>query len=407
MAFDREQHEELLRDLAEIVLERSDEEEEETSRLDPDSETMFVQNLFVRLVASSEPVFAALASERSVAEDFPIHHYDDQSRSVAAATQPHLPGWLPDSASLQPGESVSDAFVAHLKVRNPALETDLLLIPHFPVTGVSSFILLAWPPGAEERRQYETARAHWALLLSTTTRARRAALSRRLFSMVAHNLGAPVFHLTSDARILADGYLEENDVERRLKYDQILRQSRHLQGIIDAILSLDKRDPVLNIKQVSLAELAYDVVRTIRQDARERRVRIDFPKPTAELARQTRFQTDEIRVYDILLNLLSNAVKYSPPDGVVHVRLRVSGHGAELRVSDQGPGIPPEEQRHIFQPFFRGRMKHHQVGGLGLGLYVVDMYTRALRGRVQITSESPHGTTFTVFLPQLPRQLHV
>lgn len=404
MAFDREQHGELVRDLAEIVLERS--EGEETSRPNlAESEAWiatFVQNLFMRLVASAEPQFAVLASDSS--DGLSVRFYDDEQRSIVEADHQEWPDWIPQPIALVSTDaSLGESLVQHLRKIRPGVESDTLAIPHF-TGGASAYVVLGWPAGAASRLRFETERAQWALLLNSTTRPQRAALSSRLFSMVAHNLGAPVFHLTSAARLLVDGYLEHDDDRRRAMYDEILRQSRHLTGIIDAILSLDGREPHSTIKAISLAELVYDVVRTLRPEARAHQVQIDYPKPTPHFVEITRFHTDETRLYDVLLNLVSNAVKYSPPEGVVQLRVSVTPRGAELRVTDQGPGIPAEERQQIFKPFYRGKSRPHHVAGLGLGLYVADIYVRALEGRIQITPEVPHGTTFTVFLPQFSRE---
>jgi len=170
-------------------------------------------------------------------------------------------------------------------------------------------------------------------------------------------------------------------------------------GIIDGILSLSQRETAVTLKEVSLARLIYDVVRTLRKDAQGKGIQIDFPKPDAAMERSSRFRTDEVKVYDILLNLLNNAVKYSPPGSRVQVGLHpLAKGGFEIRVRDEGPGIPKDEMSQLFRPFFRGRLAAH-IPGMGLGLYISRLYAQKLAGRLQVTNNPEKGTTFTLFLP--------
>jgi signal transduction histidine kinase len=289
---------------------------------------------------------------------------------------------------------------------------------------VFGYLIFGWPAmTAEGRRRYDdhTARRIMDTLLQSLTYRRASlqqqALAGRVFSMIAHNLGSPIFQLCSDARVLKDGFLEGESLRRRLrlggfldgveerrldKYHQLLRQSRHMRGIVDAILSIDGRKIERKMATVSVASVVYDVVRTVRKEA-EGWATIDYTRPDEETLKKQLFYTDEIRVYDIMLNLLTNAVKYSPQGGTIQVQAVVTTHGAELRVRDEGHHIPSDERKRIFQPFVRGQQaKSEGIPGLGLGLYVVDLYAKALDGRVGIVQEAGPGKSFAVFLPRIP-----
>ena len=111
-------------------------------------------------------------------------------------------------------------------------------------------------------------------------------------------------------------------------------------------------------------------------------------------------------LWHILSNLVSNAVKYSPAHSTVSVELECSATGLTLRVTDQGIGIPENEQDQIFEPFKRCRNvngSEHQGGikGLGMGLYIVKQAVVAHHGTVTLTSKPCQGSTFTVYLPSL------
>jgi signal transduction histidine kinase len=114
-------------------------------------------------------------------------------------------------------------------------------------------------------------------------------------------------------------------------------------------------------------------------------------------------QWDRARLDQILTNLLSNALKYSPDGGEVCVEVQAAAKKrAILIVSDQGIGIPQTEQAHLFQPFVRGTLSHNQIGGTGLGLYIVRQIVEGHGGTIEVTSAAGQGTTFTVTLPLTP-----
>jgi len=108
---------------------------------------------------------------------------------------------------------------------------------------------------------------------------------------------------------------------------------------------------------------------------------------------------DRGRLDQVLTNLLSNALKYSPEGGEVRLYVGKSGEQARVTVSDQGIGIPPEEQRTLFQPFSRGGAAHGRISGTGLGLYIVRQIVEGHGGTVTITSARQRGSTFTITLP--------
>ena len=198
------------------------------------------------------------------------------------------------------------------------------------------------------------------------------------------------------------GFFEDQPTKRQEKYIELLRQSRHMTGIIDGILSLSARETGVAFDNVPLAKVVYEVVRTLRKDAQGKRIKIAFARPDSEEESASLFWTDEVKVYDILLNLIGNAIKYSPAGSRVDVDLQVQRKGAEIKVRDEGLGIPRNELGLLFQPFFRGSTPTAQgVQGLGLGLYVSQLYAKKLSGRIHVANNPEgHGATFTVYLPR-------
>ncbi len=368
-------------------------------------------NLFTRLLLLTEPREAAFLY-RQTDEDEEIRGlwFHDVDSTAPELLRLHLGDPLPDWMSpswLVPGSFIQlDA--ARIKDELRSRRSDRLWsVDQIAGTpderGVLAYYIFAW--GKEHLEGYERLLSQslaWQVPLQALVY-RRAAVEQvefkgRIFSIIAHNLGAPVYLLRSDLRLLADGFLERRQDLRLNKYRQLLRQARHMDGIIDSILSLSDRKITLQLNEVSLAQLGYEVVRTVRREAKGRNIGIEYPKPSEQARERTRLCTDETKVYDILLMLLNNAVKYSPPGGRVFVTLSMKRAGAEFRVRDQGPGIPKDERDRIYQPFYRGAVSQKTASGLGLGLYTANLYAMLLGGRLSHQNEDD-GLTFGLFVP--------
>ncbi len=101
----------------------------------------------------------------------------------------------------------------------------------------------------------------------------------------------------------------------------------------------------------------------------------------------------------VVLNLADNAIKYTPRGGRVDLRLRADGDRAVLELADTGPGIAPEDQRHVFERFYRGDPAHER-GGAGLGLALVRSIVRLHGGDIGLDSRPGTGSRFVVTLPR-------
>ena len=101
---------------------------------------------------------------------------------------------------------------------------------------------------------------------------------------------------------------------------------------------------------------------------------------------------------NILLNLISNAIKFSPEHKTINVTTNVTDKEIKLEVSDQGIGIPHDEQEHMFERFFRSKNATN-IQGTGLGLNIVAKYLEVMNGAIHFTSELNKGTTFYITIP--------
>jgi len=109
---------------------------------------------------------------------------------------------------------------------------------------------------------------------------------------------------------------------------------------------------------------------------------------------------DKSKLGQVIYNLTENALKYTPDGGHIHAELVQRGKLAVFTVTDDGVGIPKEDQAHIFDRFYRvDKARSRETGGTGLGLSIVRQIVELHGGRVTVDSEPGKGSTFTVELP--------
>jgi two-component system, OmpR family, phosphate regulon sensor histidine kinase PhoR len=112
-----------------------------------------------------------------------------------------------------------------------------------------------------------------------------------------------------------------------------------------------------------------------------------------------------IRLRQMCDNLVGNAIKYTPEGGDIGIEMEARSEQLILRISDTGPGIPPADQPHIFEKFYRASNVPKGVGGSGLGLAIVKSIVDTHQGRIWVESLLGRGTTFTVVLPLTPKSI--
>lgn len=182
----------------------------------------------------------------------------------------------------------------------------------------------------------------------------------------------------------------------------ILDNCRHLVRLLNDLLDLARSDAgrlAIKPAPIEVGPLLEDAVRTMRgqTDAARQRLSLDvapgLPKVNVE--------ADRIR--QVLVNLLTNAHDYCPAGASIRVTAKPVRDEVRIDVSDDGPGIPPEQLEHIFDRFTRGEAGLTQrVGGTGLGLAIAKSLIELHGGTIDAASTPGEGSTFTIRLPALP-----
>ena len=166
-------------------------------------------------------------------------------------------------------------------------------------------------------------------------------------------------------------------------------------GDLLTLVSMDSKTMRLNRTTFSLAQIVTDTAHRLSLVASKRNQEIKL-----QLNDRCEMYADCAKLTQVVYNLMDNALKYTQEGGSVRVRLIRSGRDAILTVTDNGPGIPKEDQAHIFDRFYRvDKARSRDTGGTGLGLSIVHQMVLMHGGNVSVDSEEGHGATFTVELP--------
>ena len=189
----------------------------------------------------------------------------------------------------------------------------------------------------------------------------------------------------------ADRIVQQSDGPLRSDYadyaGDIAAAARHLLSVIQSMsgdLGQDK-------DRVDLVALATEAIGLLEATARSQGVTI-----VSEPSRQVPVHGDTRGVIQILVNLLGNAVRHSPNGGTVTITFDRSDGFASAHVTDQGPGIAPEDQERIFERFERAKGAE---GGSGLGLAIARRLAHSMGGDITLESELGQGARFTISLP--------
>jgi PAS domain S-box-containing protein len=247
--------------------------------------------------------------------------------------------------------------------------------------------------------------AHWSeaeqalfcVAHDITERKEIEAIKQEFVAMVSHDLKAPLTALRFFLDFLEMGQYGELHDEGKEEVEAAQRSVLRLINLINDLLDLEKLEAgelKLKLEPVPVATLMEDSVNAISAFAKQREVPLNFKSMDVDV------YVDGERIVQVLVNLLSNAVKFSPQGATVSLYAEQQNGWVELKVADNGRGIPEEHREKIFQRFKQieesdGRGKK----GTGLGLPICKTIIEAHGGAIGVVSEVGKGSTFWVRVP--------
>lgn len=221
-------------------------------------------------------------------------------------------------------------------------------------------------------------------------------LKSKFVSIASHEFRTPLSTVLSSAALI-DQYNDKADKDKVKKHVQRIKSSvHHLTSILNDFLSLGKLEEgkidVLE-EPIMIGEFLKDVEEQMRSSLK--------PAQTMKIECQRDLEmirSDARILRNILFNLISNASKYSDEGKTIFVECRYEGKGILFIIRDEGIGIPKEDQKHMFDRFFRASNAGN-VQGTGLGLNIVKRYVELLGGSISFSSQTEKGSTFSVWIP--------
>ena len=226
-------------------------------------------------------------------------------------------------------------------------------------------------------------------------------MKTRFVSMASHEFKTPLTSIQLSAELIGRIALDLDHPVVKKYTETIKNAAKNLTNILNDFLSLElletgRINPILS--QFDLVKFAADIAEDMQSLAKKEQ-QISY----RHSGRGRLVTLNPSLVKNCIINLVSNAIKYSGPDSIIGFRTRITGSYLTIIISDNGIGIPKEDQKHLFEAFFRA----HNTGnipGTGLGLNIVTRYTALMNGKVRCKSQAGEGTTFTITLPVKPQE---
>ncbi len=261
------------------------------------------------------------------------------------------------------------------------------------------------PYGAAQRWLQATAvpiegAGAWAALavFHDLTEVRRLDSMRRDFiSNVSHELRTPLAGIRAAAETLHEGALDEPAAAREF-LGHIQREVDRLTQMVEELLELSRIESgaaPMSFRQLDARSLVDDAVERFSQQAERAGLALRGHAGDAPLL----VHGDGERLERALGNLVANAIRFTPPGGSVTVAAAAAGGDVVISVEDTGVGIEPDQQRRVFERFYKADAARGERG-VGLGLAIVKHIVLAHEGTVGVESRPGRGSTFTVRLPR-------
>ncbi len=213
-------------------------------------------------------------------------------------------------------------------------------------------------------------------------------------STVSHELRTPLTSIMMAAEmLLEEEETRDPDSVRGKLVRNIVRGASRLGSLVTDLVNVSREDefqPRLELDLGPVTDVIGNSVGIIQPLVAAKHQTIEVQLGDSEVP----VRLDRLRFEQVLINLLSNAQRYTPPGGHIAVLSRIDKDEMVISVTDSGPGVAPEDQEYIFEPFYRG-----DRSGLGLGLAIAKSLVELHNGRIWVESANSQGSTFSVALP--------
>lgn len=219
---------------------------------------------------------------------------------------------------------------------------------------------------------------------------------RRFVADASHELRTPLTAIRGFAELHRQGAISGEEKTKEL-VGRIESESKRMSALVEDLLTLARLDQArpLAREAIDVKKLVDDVAQAVRAGNPEANITIQLPEDEVFIT------GDSLKVYQAVLNLAVNAAIHTPAGTPITLTLTAHEEQIQIKVSDLGPGLTPDQQVRVFERFYRVDQSRTRTGteGSGLGLSIVQAIMDAHQGRVDVQSELGRGTTFTLTFP--------
>ncbi len=224
-------------------------------------------------------------------------------------------------------------------------------------------------------------------------------LKSEFVSIVSHQLRSPLSNMRWALEILMSGRMGKIE-EKQLEYFSILREnSDRMRELVKDLLTVSRIETArLSFKKerFSLEELIKELISSFNSFSKASNTEISF-QAEKDLPMVL---SDRSKIKLVIENLIDNAIRYTKGKGKIEIKLKKKDGSLYFEIKDNGVGIPKEDQKYIFQKFFRSKnASRYQTEGSGLGLYIVKSILEKAKGKIGFRSQEGKGSTFWFTLP--------
>lgn len=224
-------------------------------------------------------------------------------------------------------------------------------------------------------------------------------LKSEFVSVVSHQIRSPLTNLNWTLDLLMSGNLGKVE-EKQAEYFKILKENSGRMGeLVDDLLIVSRLETtklLIKKEETSLSDITQELIKQFTVFSQASNVEIIF-NPSSDVPK---IFTDPSQVKVAIENLLDNAIRYTKGGGRITMTLSKKDNKIFFEIEDSGLGIPKEDQKFIFQKFFRSNnARKHQTQGSGLGLYISKSIVERLGGQIGLRSQEGKGSTFWFVLP--------
>jgi signal transduction histidine kinase len=238
----------------------------------------------------------------------------------------------------------------------------------------------------------------YLLLRDVNRDVRMTEVRAQFIASVSHELKTPLTAIRMFAETLSLG--RSRDERTRSEYlETIVNESERLARLVDNVLDFSKIEQgkkIYRLRPTRLEDVAGSAIRAMQFPLAQQgfKLHLSVQEELPEL------QADPDAIQQAILNLLTNAMKYSGDAREIDLRVGARNGDAVIQVADHGLGLAPDEQKHVFEKFYRAPSHESRlIAGTGLGLTLVEHIAKAHGGRVEVQSAPGAGSTFSILLP--------